>query len=205
MFCEDYDTVVQALENRGYTVHSARSAEEARDLALSLVGKKGSVGLGGSMTLEALGMYEALTANGNIAYSHAVISPAQDPDIFKKENSADWYLASSNALTRDGKLINTDGRGNRIAGMSAGPRQVILIIGKNKLTENEEAGYRRIKDVAAPKNAKRLVRNTPCVKDGKCHDCTSSDRICRITAVMEYVPYWVQAFHLILVDAELGY
>ncbi|MEA5058442.1 MAG: lactate utilization protein [Candidatus Pelethousia sp.] len=204
MFCSDYDTLVQTLQKHGFTVHTAASAEDARTIALTLVGKH-SVGLGGSMTLAGLGMYEALCANGNVVFSHSVTPPAEDPYIFTKENSADWYLASSNAITRDGKLVNIDGTGNRVAGMFAGPKQVALIIGKNKLAEDVSAGYQRIKQVVAPKNAKRLNRKTPCAVDGTCHDCNALDRICRVTTVIDYKPGWVKELHLILTDAELGY
>ena len=202
MFCQDYDTLVQTFEKRGFTVHSAASAQEAKALVLSLVGAGASVGLGGSMTLAALGVYEALTASGHTVYDHA---HSKEPDIYQKENAADWYIASANAITRDGRLINIDGRGNRVAGMITGPREVVLVIGKNKLAANEAEGRLRAKNVAAPRNAKRLNLKTPCVVDGKCHDCTSPDRICCVTSIIEYRPYWVNAFHLILVDEELGY
>ena len=202
MFCEGYDTLVQTFEKRGFTVHTAPTPEDAKSLILSLIGKGNSVGLGGSMTLQALGVYEALSENGNTVYDH---SRSKEPDIYLKENSADWYIASSNAITRDGKLINIDARGNRVAGMIAGPMEIILVVGKNKLTENEAEGRMRAKNIAAPLNAKRLNRNTPCTVDGKCHECSSKECICRVTSVIEYLPYWVKAFHLILVDADLGY
>lgn len=205
MFCQQYEKLVQTLEGRGYLVHGAATPGEARQMALALVGKGVRVGLGGSMTLAALGMYEALTEAGNTVYSHAVTPQAEDPAIFQKENSADWYLCSTNALTRDGKLVNTDGTGNRLAGMFAGPKRVCLIIGKNKLVEDVQASFARIKAVAAPQNARRLHRATPCVADGTCHDCASPQRICRVSSVIEYKPGWLEELHLILVDAELGY
>ena len=205
MFCEDYDKLVETFEKRGFTVHSAASANEAKKLVLSLVGSGTSVGLGGSMTLSALGIYEALKENGNTVWSHAVPTQAQDQDIYTKENAAAWYIASTNAITRDGRLINIDGRGNRVAGMLTGPRDIVLMIGKNKLADNEAEGRLRAKNVAAPLNSKRLNRKTPCVVNGKCHDCTSPDRICCVTSIIEYAPYWLKSFHLILVDEELGY
>ena len=202
MFCQDYDKLVQTFEKRGFTVHSADSAQKARELVLSLVAQGASVGMGGSMTLGALGVYEALMGAGRTVYDHA---HSKEPDIYQKENAADWYIASSNAITRDGRLINIDGRGNRLAGMITGPREIILVIGKNKLALNEAEGRLRAKNVAAPLNAKRLNLKTPCVADGKCHDCASPDRICCVTSIIEYKPYWISAFHLILVDEELGY
>lgn len=205
MFCSDYDALVTTFEKRGFILHGAASAKEAKELVLSLVGKGSSVGLGGSMTLHDMGLYEALTAQGNTAYSHLVTSHVEDPDIYIKENNSDWYLSSTNAITRDGKLINIDGRGNRVCGMTFGPKNVILVIGKNKLTQNEEDGLYRVKNVAAPLNTKRLQKKTPCAADGRCHDCTSPDRICRVTSIIEYVPGHVNAFHLILVDEALGY
>ncbi|MEA4970963.1 MAG: lactate utilization protein [Candidatus Pelethousia sp.] len=202
MFCQDYDRLVHTFEKRGFIVHSAASAQEVKALILSLVTPGASVGLGGSMTLGALGVYEALTQTGHPVYDHA---HSKEAEIYQKENAADWYIASTNAITRDGRLINIDGRGNRVAGMITGPREVILVIGKNKLAANEEEGRLRAQNVAAPRNAKRLNLKTPCVADGKCHDCASPDRICCVTSIIEYRPYWVNAFHLILVDEELGY
>lgn len=205
MFCQHYEKLVQTLEERGYRVHGAATPDDARQIVLTLVGRETSVGLGGSMTLSALGMYEALTQAGNAVYSHWVTPQAVDPDIYIKENSADWYLSSTNALTMDGKLINTDGTGNRLAGMFAGPKRVCLIVGKNKLVEDVQAGFARIKEVAAPQNAKRLHRATPCATDGKCQDCASPQRICRVSSIIEYKPGWLEELHLVLVDASLGY
>lgn len=102
-------------------------------------------------------------------------------------------------------LINIDGVGNRVAGMFAGPKQVCLIIGRNKLAQDLVAGLDRARNVAAPLNARRLHKQTPCTLDGRCHDCSAPQRICRVTSIIEYKPLWLDALHLILVDADLGY
>lgn len=205
MFCDDFPRLRKTLEQRGYTPHFAATPQEARDMAVALIRQGKSVGLGGSMTLAALGMYEALCDAGLTVYSHAVTPRSQDPDIFQKENTADWYLASSNAITLDGMLINIDGVGNRVAGMFAGPKQVCLIIGRNKVAQDLVAGLDRARNVAAPLNARRLHKQTPCTLDSRCHDCSAPQRICRVTSIIEYKPLWLDALHLILVDADLGY
>ena len=205
MFCEKYDDLVAVLESRGYTVHHAATPQEAKKEALALLSQGASVGMGGSMTVASLGLYDELAAAGITVYSHAVVPPAKDPDIFRKENTADWYLCSTNALTRDGKLVNTDGIGNRVAGMIAGPKNVCLIVGKNKLVKDLSAALDRVRNVAAPPNARRLNRNTPCAHTDQCADCASADRMCRVTSIIEYRPTYLNSLHLILVDAELGY
>ncbi|MDR0840198.1 MAG: lactate utilization protein [Christensenellaceae bacterium] len=204
MFCENYDAFVHTLTQHGYTVHTAASAEAAKALALSLIGA-GSVGCGGSMTVKDIGLYDALGAQGNTMYNHSTVPPQERSGVFLQAARADWYLCSTNALTLDGKLINIDGVGNRVGGMFSGPKKVLLIIGKNKLADTYDAGMERVKRVACVKNTRRLNKKTPCAATGACADCSSPDRICNVTSIIEYKPGWVQELHLILVDAELGY
>jgi L-lactate utilization protein LutB len=118
---------------------------------------------------------------------------------------ADFFIASSNAVTEDGALVNTDGTGNRIAAMFFGPKKVIIVAGVNKLVPDLEAAMKRIKDVAAPLNAKRLGLKTPCAKTENCYDCSSHERICKITAVMDAPSSHTEKVYVILVGEELGY
>lgn len=203
MFCERYDEFVKALEKRRFLVHSAATAAEAKELGISLIGG-GSVGFGGSVTVTELGLYETLQENGNAVYWHW---KSDDPGKAQASAAhADWFVCSTNAVTRDGRLVNIDGTGNRVAGMFAGPKKVILFIGKNKLVEGGlDEAIARIKRVACPANGRRLNTNTPCTLTGECTDCASPRRMCKITSIIEYPPNLLSELHLVLIDEELGY
>jgi len=118
--------------------------------------------------------------------------------------TSDVFLSSTNALTVDGIIVNTDGVGNRVAGMIFGPRRVILVVGINKIVKDIDDAIWRIKNVATPMNAYRLGLNTPCAKLGYCMNCTSNVSICRVTTIIEYKPSRTD-FTVVLVGEELGY
>lgn len=204
MFCENYDQFVSELEKRNYTVHSAKDAAEAKAIALSLIGSC-SVGCGGSMTVHSMGLPDTLREQGCSVYFHWEHNLQDRPGIFEKAASADWYLCSTNGITRSGKLINIDGNGNRVAGMFFGPKKVLLIIGKNKFSETIDESMERIKTVACPANGRRLNRAIPCAINGRCADCYSPERMCAVTTIIEAKPGMVDELHLLLVDEELGF
>ena len=203
MFCERYDEFVKALEKRRFIVHSAANAAEAKEIGLSLIGDH-SVGFGGSVTVTELGLYEALQNNGNAVFWHWKADDRRKAQVGAAH--ADWFVCSTNAITRDGRLVNIDGTGNRVAGMFAGPKKVILFIGKNKLVEGGlDDAIARIKREACPPNARRLGLATPCALTGKCVDCASAQRMCKVTSVIEYPPNLLSELHLVLIDENLGY
>lgn len=204
MFCENYDQFVSELEKRNFIVHSAQDAAEAKAIALSLIGS-GSVGCGGSVTVQSMGLPDALRAQGCTVYFHWEHAPQERRSIFPLAASADWYLCSTNGITRNAKLVNIDGNGNRVAGMFSGPRKVLLVIGKNKFSENLDQALERIKSTACPANGKRLGLVTPCTASGRCTDCYAPSRMCNITTIIEAKPGLIDELHLLLVDQELGY
>lgn len=204
MFCENQTEFVNRLTKLGYTVHLAENGNEAKAISLGLI-KDGSVGLGGSMTVKSIGLPDELIKNGNPVYDHSRVPREEMPAVFKKAAAAEWYVCSANAITRSGALVNIDGTCNRVTAMLIGPRNGLLIIGKNKFTENLEDAYNRVKNVAAPLNARRLGKNTPCTVTGKCADCSSPDRICTATVIIDKKPPAMMEYHLILVDEELGF
>lgn len=204
MFCENYDRFVNELESRGFTVHSAQTGEEAKEIVLKLIGAA-FVGCGGSMTVSSLDLPAALRQQGSQVYFHWEVDPEDRPAIFSKASAADWYLCSANAITADAKILNIDGNGNRVSAMFNGPSKVVLVVGKNKYAENVSEGYRRIKEVACVKNAQRFGLQTPCALTGKCVDCKSPQRLCNITTMIEAKPKFVQEMHIVLVDENLGY
>lgn len=197
---------VAALQRNHFEACYVETKEEAAEKALALIADGASVGIGGSMTIAALDLEPRLQEKGCTIYNHnrAGLAPEESMALRRKEILADVFLCSSNAVTLDGQLVNTDGSGNRVAAMCFGPKKVVVVAGVNKLVETVEDGRRRIASVAAPVNAKRLRRATPCAQTGCCADCASPERICRVTAVMHQKPLSV-AFAVILVGESLGY
>lgn len=190
------------LESLGYIVDNYNNTDEVKEALLNKITKGDTVGFGGSITVDQVGIYEELESRGNEVYWHW---KAEDkPQALRKATSSDVYITSSNALTEDGKLVNKDGVGNRVASMIYGHRDVYIVVGKNKICRDYEAANERIKSVAGPQNAMRLGLNTPCVQAGRCNDCNSEERICNIESIIHKNPNGTQ-IHILLVDEVLGY
>ena len=194
--------VRKGLEKRGYTVYLFRTAQEAKDYLLSAIAPHQSVGFGGSMTLKNMGLEQALAERGNSVYWHWTAEDKEDAQ--RKAAVADVYLTSANAVTKSGQIINVDGHGNRVAATLHGPGRVIFVVGRNKITENYDEAMDRIRNVVSPANAKRMNLDTPCAKTGRCMDCSSKQRICNVTVVLERRLMGYQ-MDVILVDEDLGY
>jgi L-lactate utilization protein LutC len=200
----------EALERNQFKALVASSKADATNKVLELIPSNAKVRVGGSMTIRELGIIEALTRRGNRVVHHWQPSmPVSDwlPFMMEAHNS-DVFLCSSNAVTEDGKLVNIDSTGNRVASMMFGPKKVIVVAGKNKIVKDVNAGLKRLKKVAGPLNAKRhnLVE-LPCVSTGLCTDCDSPKRICRAITIVERAPNRVKAPNItvILVAEDLGF
>lgn len=145
------------------------------------IAKQGeTVGVGGSMTLFETGVIDYLRSgkyNFIDRYKEG-ITPKELKEMYRKIFLADTFISSSNAITEDGELYNVDGNGNRVAAMIYGPDKVIIVAGTNKIVKDVDEAIERNKQYAAPANAKRLNRRTPCAKVGYCMNCKSEDRIC---------------------------
>ncbi len=200
----------RALENHGFEVFIASTRKDAVQKVLGLISSDTKVGVGGSVTIRELGLIEVLAKRGNSVVHHWL------PDVAIKDwlpfmmeaHNSDLFLCSSNAVTEDGKLVNIDSTGNRVASMIFGPGRVIVVAGRNKIVRDTDEGLKRLKEVAGPLNAKRhdLVE-LPCVKTGVCADCESPKRICRVVTIMERAPNRIRAPHMtvVLVDEDLGF
>ena len=197
----DFTEVKKNLEARGFRVSTFAAAEEAAAyLDRSIDGV--SVGFGGSVTAEQMGLFEKLAAH-NQAFWHWRPESAADPR--REAMTADMYITSVNGLAETGELINIDGNGNRVAATLYGHRKVWFIVGRNKLAPTYEEALWRARNIAAPKNAQRLQRKTPCaVKGDRCYDCKSPERICRgLTVLWECVSG--MEMEVVLIDQDLGY
>lgn len=171
-------SVVRALEARHFVAAYFETGEDAVRAAVERIPAAASVTFGGSMTVQSLGLPARLAEKGCHVYDrHSV--PRADLDEFQKAHYfSDWYLASANAISEDGILFNMDGTGNRVASMIYGPRHVLLLVGMNKVVHDSAAAVQRVRTLAAPTNAQRFCRETPCAKTGRCGDCRGTDSIC---------------------------
>jgi L-lactate utilization protein LutB len=172
-------TVVKALKSRRFEAYFCETAEEAAKMALSLIPEGSSVSWGGSLTIREIGLLDRINAGNYILIDRdKAETPEERYEIMRRGFFCDTYLTSVNALSEDGILVNVDGIGNRVAAMTFGPKNVVVIAGMNKLCPSEEDAERRARKFASPANSIRLELNTPCVKTGLCSDCKSADCIC---------------------------
>lgn len=197
----------EALSRRGFTVTCCAAPAEAAAYVRSLAAEAKTVGFGGSRTLAELDLPALLAADGKEILRHGdpKWSPDEKMDVMRRELTCDLFLLSANALTEDGRLVNIDGNGNRVAASIFGPHRVVFVVGRNKIVSGGlDEAVERIKRVACPPNCRRLNRRTPCAETGVCADCQSPDRICRVTVVLDRCPTRTQT-HVVLVDDDLGF
>lgn len=199
-------TILKTFEKRGFEGCYCPTNEEAVQKAMSYVAPGMSVSFGGSMTLEECGVMDALKSRDDITLldRSKAKSPEEIQEIYHKALSCDCYFMSTNALTMDGELVNTDGTGNRVAALIYGPAKVIIIAGMNKVSANLKEAYSRVKTKASSPNSLRLNRNTPCAVTGKCCDCFGEDCICSQTVITRRSAD-KNRIKIILVGEELGY
>lgn len=202
----DIQIALDALNKKGFNAVYAADAQAALDHVLSLIGENETVGAGGSATLYETGIIDALVDRGHAVYQSDLAQKCgQSRDEAKRLGmTADVYLTSTNALTLEGDLVNIDCGGNRVAAMLYGPAKVIVVAGRNKLTQNPHTAVARIKKYACPPNARRLKFDTPCAAIGMCTDCDSPDRLCNVTARIQRPPRG-REYHVVLIDGDFGF
>lgn len=171
--------VAEALNKRHFEAYYLSSKEDAVAKILELIPKNHSVAWGGTMTMDQLGLKEKLSAAGySLIDRDAAKSPEEREEVMHKALNCGSFIMSSNAITEDGQLFNIDGKGNRLAALIYGPENVIIIAGMNKVVQDMDAAYKRVRGYAAPANAQRFDLDTPCKKIGECADCLSASTIC---------------------------
>ena len=197
----NFDRVEQALTRARFHCHRFATGQDAAQwLAAECSGK--TVGIGGSMTAKAMKLEELLPRTSTV-YWHW-LTPG--PETLANAATAQVYLTSVNALAETGELINIDGTGNRVASTIFGHEEVYFIVGINKLAPDYDAALWRARNVASPKNARRLGKKTPCaVRGDKCYDCKSPERICRALVVLWERPTGIGRAEVVLVNEPLGY
>ena len=194
----DWTNLTKNLEARDFTVRAFATAAEAVDyLDKEIDGV--SVGFGGSMTVQEMGLYPRLAAHNNAVWHW-------DKAGLEQAAVTDVYISSVNGLAETGELINIDGTGNRVASTLFGHKKVYFLVGKNKIAPDYDKALWRARNIASPKNAQRIGVQTPCaVKGDKCYDCKSPQRICRGLVVLWEKPKAIESMEVILIDEELGY
>ncbi len=197
---------VEKLVAHEFKATYAKTKEEAVRELWNHITPKQQIGVGGSVTIRGLGILEKLEAKGHTIYDHwkPGLSAESALEMRRLQMTSDLYLSSANAVTLNGELVNIDGIGNRVNSINFGPGKVILVAGYNKIVEDIQEGIERIKNVSAPLNARRLSIDVPCAKVGKCVDCNSPNRICRVLVIHERKPSWTDIL-IILVGEELGF
>ena len=194
--------VIKGLESRNMSGYWADSKKEALAQALALIPEGSSVTMGGAMSAHEIGLVDALKKGDynfidRDAYEdkRAAMLAAYDADVF---------LASANAITEDGIMVNIDGNSNRVSAIAQGPRKVVFIVGMNKVCPDWDSAMKRARNVAAPINAQRFGLNTPCAKTGACMDCKSPDTICCQFLITRFSRH-KDRIHVILVNGNLGF
>ena len=200
----NFTKVKNNLEALGYKVSCFATAGEAAEYIDARIDGK-TVGFGGSVTLEQMGLYERLIAHNDVRWHHRIPEGKTSQEIRLAANAAQIYISSVNGLAETGEIINIDATGNRVASIFYGHEKVYLVVGKNKLAKDYDAALWRARNVASPQNAKRLGVKTPCaVKADRCYDCKSPERICRGLVVLLEKPM-TSDVEILLIDDTLGY
>jgi L-lactate utilization protein LutB len=199
--------LIKHLTKRRLEASYATTATRAREEILAMIPAGATVSRGGSMSVVEIGLWEALCNKPGVEVIDPFL-PGLDPIVAQERRRqsllVDFFITGSNAITMDGKLVNLDGLGNRVAGICFGPNKVILVVGLNKVAPDLETAMARVKHHAGPINAIRLGRATPCVETGLCSDCKSPERICYMWSIIEG-HMLANRIHVKLVGEDLGY
>ncbi|MBQ9361738.1 MAG: lactate utilization protein [Lachnospiraceae bacterium] len=196
------EKTIKGLESRNMSGYYAESKEEALKKALELIPEGSTVTMGGCMSAQEIGLVDALK-DGNYDF----IDRDKEEDkraAMLKAYDADVYIASCNAMTDDGVLVNIDGNSNRVSAIAQGPKKVVFIVGMNKVCDDVDGAMKRARNVAAPINVQRFDLNTPCAKLGRCMDCKSPDTICCQFLITRFSRH-KDRIHVVLVNDDLGF
>ena len=194
----DFTALKKTLEKHGFVVSCFANKEEAAEHLEQTVSGE-TIGFGGSVTVQDMNLYERLGKN-NVVSWHWI-----DPAARTRHPEFTAYITSVNGLAETGELINIDGSGNRVAATIFGPKKLYFVVGKNKIAPDLASAIDRARNIASPLNAERLDKKTPCVKDLRCHDCNSPERICGVLSIHMRPLLGMTHTEVVLIDEDLGY
>ncbi len=200
----DFTNLKNNLQSKGYAVSVFATKEAATEYLDGQIDKK-IVGFGGSVTLQEMDLFRVLSTHNTVYWHDEKPEGMTVMETRTAATKAEIYISSVNGISQQGEIVNIDNTGNRVAAISYGPSKIYLVIGANKVAEDCETAVFRARNIAAPLNAKRLNRKTPCaVNADKCYDCKSPERICRNLSILWDKPTGAE-YELILVEEDLGY
>ena len=197
--------VVKNLESRNMEAYFVKTKEEALKKALELIPEGSSISWGGTASAKEIGLLDAVHEGNYEVYDREEAqTPELKNEIAHKALDCDFFIGSTNALAENGVMVNIDGNANRVAAFAFGPKNVLLIVGMNKVVKSEEDAMSRARNEAAPINAQRFGLDSPCSKNGMCYDCKSPDCICCQILITRYSRA-AKRIKVILVDENLGF
>lgn len=194
------------FNNNNIKLHFFEKEDELYSYISKKLGDDKLIGVGDSMTLEELGLYDYLR-KANVTFLDkydATLSKQDKKNLYLRNFSSDIFFSSANAISYEGKIYNLDGNGSRVAPIIYGPKKVFIICGINKLVKNEEEAFKRIKEVAAPLDAIRLNKKTPCTVTKSCVNCKSKDKICNYMTIIGG-QFDSERIELLVINKKLGY
>ncbi|MBQ8849571.1 MAG: lactate utilization protein [Clostridia bacterium] len=201
---ERFELIGKNLREKGYTVSCFATAKEAAEYMNAQIDGR-TVGFGGSMSLEEMGLYELLSEHNDVRWHQRIPEGKTSKDVRVAANAAEIYISSVNGIAETGEIINIDGNCNRVASIFYGHEKVYLVVGENKMAKDYDSALWRARNIAAPLNAKRLGMKTPCaVRADRCYNCKSPERICRGLSVL-WAPPMTGEFEVVLIGEKLGY
>lgn len=196
----DIEKTLGSLRDRGFSARFFETSAQALDYLAGAISDC-TVGFGGSVTLEQMGVYERLSAGNRVIWHWK----DGGPDARIQAMTTDVFLTSANGLSETGEIVNIDGSGNRVSSCLYGHKRVYFVCGINKLAPDLDSAIHRARNIAAPKNAQRLGRETPCAfKADKCYDCRSAQRICK-GLVVHMGPMTGTETEVVIINEELGF
>lgn len=197
--------LIKNLQRRHYDTYYCPTANDVRNKVRELIPEGSSISWGGSMSIRDTGVTQMLKEGNYQVFDRDDVTTNEDKlRIYRKAFECDYYLASVNAMSEDGILVNIDGNGNRVAAITWGPEHVILVVGLNKVCQDLDAAVKRARSEAAPVNMARFNLDTPCQTDGTCHNCLSRDSICNYISIQR-MSHPAGRHIVILTDENIGY
>jgi L-lactate utilization protein LutC len=183
------ESIFKLKENfklRNIEVEYFETLEEVKSYILNTITLECTVGIGHSITLQKINITNSLLERGTIVYDKELAKDRDECKTLKKKALiTDWYITGSNAVSIDGRIVNVDHSGNRVAAITFGPDKVIIVVGKNKVVDTLDEAIKRVKNISCPLNAKRAGFNPPCVTLNRCVDCVSRERVCNSLSIIE--------------------
>lgn len=200
------NNILLNFEKRNMKGYFVEDIPQLIKLIKELVPENSIVGCGDSITLEEAGIY-SIFRNGNFIFLDKYkenLTKEEKKELYIKNFSVDTFISGANAITEDGRLFNIDGSGSRVAPIIYGPKQVIIVVGINKIVPDLDHAVHRARQTAAPLDAVRLKKNTPCAKLGYCIDCRHPERICNSFVAIEG-QFIKNRIKVIIIDKNMGF